>query len=50
LTKKLVYIHEEEREIPGYGVYKTGDVVDYDETLIATGLFEVKEKKKEGDK
>lgn len=36
---KLVYIGEDEREIPQFGVYKPGDVVDFNETLLSTGLF-----------
>jgi hypothetical protein len=36
---KLVYIGEDEKEIPQYGVYKPGDQVDFDETLLSTGLF-----------
>lgn len=53
MSKKLEYIGEEEREIPGHGVYKPGDVVDFDKTLHATGLFDEvgkKSKEKEGDK
>ncbi len=48
MTKKMKYIGEEEREVPQYGVYKPGDVVEYDESLHNTGLFRVI-KKKEGD-
>jgi hypothetical protein len=53
LSKKITYIGDEEREIPQHGLYKPGDVVDFDETLHATGLFDVIEKKskeKEGEK
>lgn len=51
MPKKMEYIREEEREVPGYGVYKPGDVVPYDEDLHSTGLFHVIERKeKEGDK
>jgi hypothetical protein len=39
---KLVYIGEVEKEIVGFGVFKPGDEVDFDETLFATGLFEKK--------
>lgn len=47
----MKYIGQEEREVPGFGVYKPGDEVDFDETLHATGLFDVidKRKRKEGD-
>jgi hypothetical protein len=42
---KMKYIGEEERIFPNYGVYKPGDEVESDETLLSTGLFvEVKEK------
>lgn len=52
---KMKYKGTEEREIPGYGLYKPGEVVEYDDTLLSTGLFEgIPEKKmiveKEGDK
>jgi hypothetical protein len=47
--KKLLYISEEERIIPQYGVYKPGDEVDYNETLLSTGLFIEKKEKKVGD-
>jgi hypothetical protein len=50
--KKMKYIGEEEREVPGCGVFRPGDVVDFDERLHATGLFSVienKTKAKEGD-
>jgi hypothetical protein len=51
LAKKMTYIGEEEREIPQHGVFKPGDIVEYNETLYETGLFDVVEKKKkEGDK
>lgn len=39
---KLVYIGEDEKEIPQYGVYKPGDEVEFDETLLSTGLFSEK--------
>lgn len=52
MTKKITYIGDEPREIPGYGVYKPGDELEYNETLHDTGLFRVIEKKsarKEGE-
>lgn len=52
MAQKMKYIGHEEREVPGFGVYNPGDVVDFDETLRATGLFDVieqKSKKKDGD-
>jgi hypothetical protein len=36
---KMKYIGEEERIFPNYGVYKPGDEVESDETLLSTGLF-----------
>jgi hypothetical protein len=42
---KLVYIGEEEREIVNFGVYKPGDEVDFNETLLSTGLFVEKNEK-----
>jgi hypothetical protein len=50
MPKKMKYIGEEEREVPQYGVFKPGDVVDFDENLHKTGLFSVVNSKKEGDK
>lgn len=49
--KKLIYIGEEERIIPQHGIYKPGDEVDFNETLLSTGLFREKKSKleKEGD-
>lgn len=52
MARKMTYTGDEEREVPGFGVYKPGDEVDFNETLIATGLFvviEPKLKKKEGE-
>jgi hypothetical protein len=48
---KMKYNGTEERQVPGYGLYKPGDEVEYEETLFNTGLFDsIKEsKKKEGD-
>lgn len=49
----MAYTGDEEREIPGFGVFKSGDVVDFDGSLHETGYFDVIEKKskeKEGDK
>jgi hypothetical protein len=39
---KLIYIGKEEKEIVNFGVYKPGDEVDFDETLLSTGLFSQK--------
>jgi hypothetical protein len=53
LSKTMKYSGEEEREIPRYGVFKPGDVVEYNESLHGTGLFRVgskKNDKKDGDK
>jgi hypothetical protein len=50
MTKAMKYIGDEEREIPGYGVFKTGDVVELDDSLHSTGLFEVIEKKRNKEK
>ncbi|MFC4768741.1 hypothetical protein [Effusibacillus consociatus] len=53
MTKKMTFIGDEEREIPGYGVFKPGDVVDFNKSLHESGLFDVIEKKskeKDGDK
>jgi hypothetical protein len=47
---KLTYVDEVTKIIPGYGVFKKDDVVEYDEILEKTGLFEVKnDEKKEGN-
>lgn len=47
----MTYKHQEKREIPGYGVFKPGDTVEYDEILFKSGLFDKKDtKKKTGDK
>jgi hypothetical protein len=48
LSKKMIYTGDEPREIPGFGVYKPGDEVEYDEILHGTGLFKIKSRK-EGD-
>lgn len=45
---KLVYIGEIEKEIPQHGIYKPGDEVEFDETLLSTGLF--LEKKEDNEK
>jgi hypothetical protein len=49
----MKYISEEEREIPQYGVFKPGEVVDFNESLHDTGLFDVvktrKSNKEEGE-
>lgn len=43
---------DQEREVPGLGLFKPGNVVDYDEKLFKTRLFEMvnqpKEQSKEG--
>ncbi|MDC3414267.1 hypothetical protein [Terrihalobacillus insolitus] len=46
---KMTYDKQEKRQVPGYGVFKSGDKVEFDENLYNTGLFK-KDKKKEGDK
>lgn len=43
----MIYIGEEERIFPQYGVFKPGEEADYDETLHSTGLFDDKKAKKE---
>lgn len=52
MSQKMKFIGEEERIVPQHGIFRPGDVVDYDESLHLTGLFLVEkvEKKKEGDK
>lgn len=51
MSKKMKYIGNEERVVPQHGLFKPGDVVDFNESLHNTGLFrlERKEKKKDGD-
>jgi hypothetical protein len=39
----MIYIGEVEKEIIGFGVFKPGQEVDFNETLFATGLFSMKE-------
>lgn len=46
----MEYIGEDERVITQYGLFKPGDVVDYDKSLHSTGFFRVEDKKKDGDK
>lgn len=50
MTKKkkiIKYIGEEERIFPRHGVYKPGDIVDFNEELMSTGLFiEIKDGEK----
>lgn len=48
---KIKYTGEEERIFPNYGVFKPGDEVESNETLLSTGLFvEVKKNlKKDGE-
>jgi hypothetical protein len=36
----MKYIGEVEKEIVGFGVYKPGEVVEFNSTLFETGLFE----------
>ena len=36
----MKFIGDCEREFPGFGVFKPGDVIEFDETLFATGFFE----------
>jgi hypothetical protein len=45
--KKIKYIGEEERIFPQYGQFKPGDEVEFNETLLSTGLF-VEKNKEEG--
>lgn len=49
----MKYNGEEEREIPQHGVFKPGEVVDFNESLHDTGLFDVvknrKSNKEEGE-
>lgn len=45
--KKLIYTGEEERIFPQYGVFKPGDEVDFNESLLSTGLFCEKSKLKD---
>lgn len=44
-VKRMTYTGDEEREVPGIGVFKPGDEVDFSETLQATGLFTVNDRK-----
>lgn len=44
---KMKYIGEEERIFPRYGVFKPGDEVESDETLLSTGFFVGLENKEE---
>lgn len=48
----MKYIGEEERIVPQHGLFKPGDVVDYNQSLHSTGLFRLEDKikKKDGDK
>lgn len=47
----MKYIGTEERIVPKHGLFKPGDVVDYDKSLYGTGLFDVEKKtqKKDGE-
>ncbi len=45
-TKLIKYIGEGERIFPNFGVFKPGDEVELNETLLSTGFFI---EKKEGD-
>ena len=45
----MIYIGEIEKEIVGFGVFKPGDKIEFDETLFATGLFSMKEDNKGGN-
>ena len=48
--KKLKFVGDSERIFPGYGQFKPGDEVDFNESLLSTGLFRVIDrKKKDGD-
>jgi hypothetical protein len=47
----MKYIGEEERIVPQHGLFKPGDVVDFNESLHLTGLFSViTSKEKDGEK
>ncbi len=46
--KKLIFTGEYEKIIPNFGVYKPGDEVDFDKSLLETGLFREKTEK-DGD-
>jgi hypothetical protein len=48
--KKIMYIGEGERIIPQYGQFKPGDEVEFNETLLSTGLFSEINEKKAGEK
>lgn len=51
--KKMKFVGDSERIFPGYGQFKPGDEVEYDETLLSTGLFDEKKGKlleKDGDR
>lgn len=41
----MVFSLDEAREIPGFGVYQPGQEVKYNEILMATGLFKLKNEK-----
>lgn len=36
----MKYIGEVVKEIPGFGVYKPGDEIEFNDILFSTGLFE----------
>lgn len=36
----MKFIGDEEKWIPGYGIFKPGDSVEYNENLFSTGYFE----------
>lgn len=44
-SKKLIYIYEEEKIIPCFGVFKSGDEADFSEELLSTGFFNLKQSK-----
>lgn len=43
--KKIIYIGEEEKIFPQHGQFKPGDEVEFNETLLSTGLFAEKNEK-----
>jgi hypothetical protein len=44
--KKLIYTGTVEKIFPRIGVFKPGDEVDYNKSLLSTGLFREKQSKK----
>lgn len=48
--KRMRYIGEEERIFPQHGVFKPGDVVGFNKSLLSTGLFVEQKSKKDDEK